>query len=101
MANQSTVSIVTQSEAYFGSNARTPGTSLSEHTHTHKHTFIYAKSHEAPVFLLVFPHPLQEARPHPVWCLQAALQILEEDPEWRIQEEVGFACKEVEARTTQ
>lgn len=94
-ANQSTVSIATQSEACFGNNAHTPGTSPSVHIHTHTHTYTnvqldmlcHITSHKVPMFLLVLPHPLQEGSPHPLWCLQATLQILEEDPEWRIQEE--------------
>lgn len=84
--NPSTVSTATLSEACFGSNARTPGTSPSALTQNAQLDIsCHTSSHAAPLFLDVFPHPLQEAGAHLLRRLQATLQVLEEDPKESIR----------------
>lgn len=84
--NPSTVSTATLSEACFGSNARTPGTSPSARTQNAQLDIsCHTSSHAAPLFLHVFPHPLQEAGAHLLRRLQATLQVLEEDPKESIR----------------
>lgn len=59
---------------------------LLTHKCTFKHIMLY-HTQSPRVFHHIFPHPFQKASPHALWCLQATLQILEEDPARRNQEE--------------
>lgn len=38
------------------------------------------------IYMFLLTHPLQKAGPHPLWVLQATLEISEEDPKQKNQD---------------